>query len=158
VRRSDFAIAKLGGSRGPLTMFAIKAASVRICDYAPNSCSKSPRCGDCPSSRLPRPVRASCCQPPMSAQGQSRPNWAVRIMSGLPQIATELPTSLVVRFVPPLTDMPSLLCIRRAGRHTCCDNNTSRNGGSYVKKPQHRIFCRSVPRSGRDLDLRSCSK
>jgi hypothetical protein len=74
------------------------------------------------------------------------------------QIATELRTSLVVRFVPQLTDMPSLLCFRCAGRHTCCDNNKSRNGGSYVKKPQHRIFCRSVPRSGCDLDLRSCSK
>jgi hypothetical protein len=40
-----------------------KAASVAHCDYAPNSCSKSPRCGDRPSSRLPRPVRAACCLP-----------------------------------------------------------------------------------------------
>ena len=32
--------------------------------------------------------------------GQSRPNWAVCTMSGLPPLATELPTLLVVRFVP----------------------------------------------------------
>ncbi len=31
---------------------------------------------------------------------QSRPKWAVRTMSGLPPLATELRTSLVVRFVP----------------------------------------------------------
>jgi hypothetical protein len=35
----------------------------------------------------------------MSHMGQSRPNWAFRAMSGLPPIATELRTSLVVRFV-----------------------------------------------------------
>jgi hypothetical protein len=32
--------------------------------------------------------------------GHSRPNWAVCAMSGLPPIATELRTSLEVRFVP----------------------------------------------------------
>jgi hypothetical protein len=31
--------------------------------------------------------------------GHSRPNWAVRAMSGLPPLATELRTSLEVRFV-----------------------------------------------------------
>jgi hypothetical protein len=36
----------------------------------------------------------------MSELGHSRPNWAVRTMSVLPPIATELPTSPVVRFVP----------------------------------------------------------
>ena len=36
----------------------------------------------------------------MSEVGQSRPNWAVRAMSGLPPIATELRTSREVRFVP----------------------------------------------------------
>jgi hypothetical protein len=36
----------------------------------------------------------------LSGTGQSRPNWAVRAMSGLPPSATELRTSLVVRFVP----------------------------------------------------------
>jgi hypothetical protein len=36
----------------------------------------------------------------MSHLGQSRPNWAVRAMSGLSPLATELRTSLVVRFVP----------------------------------------------------------
>src|SRR5450631_2232473 len=36
----------------------------------------------------------------MSAVGHSRPNWAMRAMSGLPPLATELRTSLEVRFVP----------------------------------------------------------
>jgi hypothetical protein len=36
----------------------------------------------------------------MSLLGQSRPNWAVGTMSGLTSPATELRTSLVVRFVP----------------------------------------------------------
>jgi len=35
-----------------------------------------------------------------SAQGHSRPNWVVRVTSAFPPIATELWTSLVVRFVP----------------------------------------------------------
>jgi len=37
---------------------------------------------------------------PMSAQGHFRPNWPVSAMSGLPPLATELRTSLVVRLVP----------------------------------------------------------
>ena len=36
----------------------------------------------------------------MSESGQSPPNWAARAMSGFPPLATELRTSLVVRFVP----------------------------------------------------------
>jgi hypothetical protein len=36
----------------------------------------------------------------MSELGHSLPNWAVRAMSGLPPIATELRTSLEVRLVP----------------------------------------------------------
>jgi hypothetical protein len=36
----------------------------------------------------------------ISAPGHSRPNWAIRLMSGLLLIATELRTSLEVRFVP----------------------------------------------------------
>jgi hypothetical protein len=36
----------------------------------------------------------------MSGLGHSRPNWAMRAMSGLPPLATELRTSLEVRFVP----------------------------------------------------------
>ena len=36
----------------------------------------------------------------MSHLGHSRPKWAVRAMSGSPPIATELRTSLEVRFVP----------------------------------------------------------
>ena len=36
----------------------------------------------------------------MSETGPSRPNWTSRILSGLPPLATELRTSLVVRFVP----------------------------------------------------------
>jgi len=36
----------------------------------------------------------------MSGSGQSLPNWAVGTMSGLPPLATELRTSLMVRFVP----------------------------------------------------------
>jgi len=35
-----------------------------------------------------------------SATGQSRQNWAIPAMSGLPPLATELWTSLEVRFVP----------------------------------------------------------
>ena len=35
-----------------------------------------------------------------SATGQSLPKWAVCAMSGLPPIATDLRTLLVVRFVP----------------------------------------------------------
>jgi hypothetical protein len=35
-----------------------------------------------------------------SASGQTLPKWAVNAMSGLPPIATELRTSLMVRFVP----------------------------------------------------------
>jgi hypothetical protein len=38
--------------------------------------------------------------PPMSQLGHSLPKWAVRTMSGLPSLATELRTSLVVRLVP----------------------------------------------------------
>ena len=34
------------------------------------------------------------------AVGHSRPRWSVRAMSGLPPLATELRTSLVVRFAP----------------------------------------------------------
>jgi hypothetical protein len=37
---------------------------------------------------------------PMSGWGHSRPKWAVYAMSGLPPLATELRTSLLVRFVP----------------------------------------------------------
>ena len=36
----------------------------------------------------------------MSQLGHSRPNWAIRTMSGLLPLATELRTSLEVRFVP----------------------------------------------------------
>ena len=36
----------------------------------------------------------------MSGPGLSRPNLAVRVMSGLLPLATELRTSLVVPFVP----------------------------------------------------------
>jgi hypothetical protein len=36
----------------------------------------------------------------MTGWGHSRPKWRVPAMSGLPPIATELRTSLVVRFVP----------------------------------------------------------
>jgi hypothetical protein len=37
---------------------------------------------------------------PTSEVGHLRPNWAGRVMSGLPSLATELRTSLMVRFVP----------------------------------------------------------
>jgi hypothetical protein len=37
--------------------------------------------------------------------GHSRPKWAVCTMSGLPPLATELRTSLVVRLVPILEVM-----------------------------------------------------
>jgi hypothetical protein len=55
----------------------------------------------------------------MSKIGHSRPNWAVRAMFGFPPIATELRTSLVVRFVPN-PDMhhdaePLLPAVRRLG-------------------------------------------
>jgi hypothetical protein len=43
--------------------------------------------------RLP-PIRVQ-----LPLKGQTRPNWAVRAMSALPPIATELRTSLEVRFV-----------------------------------------------------------
>jgi hypothetical protein len=36
----------------------------------------------------------------MSVLGHSRPNWPVRAMSGFPPLATDLQTSVVVRFVP----------------------------------------------------------
>jgi hypothetical protein len=36
----------------------------------------------------------------MSLVGQTLPNWAVGTMSGLSPLATELRTSLMVRFVP----------------------------------------------------------
>jgi hypothetical protein len=36
----------------------------------------------------------------MSHEGQTRPNWMVRATSVMPPIATELRTSLEVRFVP----------------------------------------------------------
>jgi hypothetical protein len=39
--------------------------------------------------------------------GHSRPKWAVRAMSGLPLIATELRTSLVVRSVPKAEVIPT---------------------------------------------------
>jgi len=42
----------------------------------------------------------------MSARGQTLPKWAVRTMSGLPPLATELRTSLVVRLVPD-SEMPA---------------------------------------------------
>ena len=40
----------------------------------------------------------------------SRPNWAVRAMSGLPPIATELQTSPAVRFVPIVLQTPKMPC------------------------------------------------
>jgi hypothetical protein len=40
----------------------------------------------------------------MSQLGQSRSNWAARVMSGLPPLATELRTSPEARLVP-LGDM-----------------------------------------------------
>ena len=46
----------------------------------------------------------------MSLMGQSRPNSVVRNMSGLPPLATELRTSLVVRFVPILLQKSFLGC------------------------------------------------
>ena len=62
----------------------------------------------------------------MSLWGHSRPKWSVRAMSGLPPLATELRTSLVVRFVPNpdttrygyhhLTGQTSLLLAPRATR------------------------------------------
>ena len=42
----------------------------------------------------------------MSLMGQSLPKWAIHPMSGLLPIATNLRTSLVVRFVP-TTDISS---------------------------------------------------
>jgi hypothetical protein len=45
----------------------------------------------------------------MSPVGHSRLNWSLYAMSGLPPIATELRTSLVVRFVPPISDMAGTL-------------------------------------------------
>jgi hypothetical protein len=45
----------------------------------------------------------------MSQLDHSRPNWVACLMSGLPPIATELRTSLEVRFVPTCD-------IERAGR------------------------------------------
>jgi hypothetical protein len=47
-----------------------------------------------------RAVRSLLCRNRTSVAGQSRPNWAARVMSGLAPSATELRTSLVVRFVP----------------------------------------------------------
>src|ERR1700694_2957468 len=47
----------------------------------------------------------------MSQVGQSRPNWAFRAMSVSPPSATELRTSLVVRFVPILLQKSA--CRRR---------------------------------------------
>jgi hypothetical protein len=41
-------------------------------------------------------IRANQARSP----GQLRPKWTARAMSGLPPLATELRTSLVVRFVP----------------------------------------------------------
>src|ERR1700752_3328672 len=41
-----------------------------------------------------------CPAMPESETGQSRPSWAVRLMSGLPPIATRQRTSPEVRFVP----------------------------------------------------------
>ena len=43
----------------------------------------------------------------MSVGGHSRPNWPVGAMSAIPPIATELRTSLVVRFVPKAEDRPT---------------------------------------------------
>jgi hypothetical protein len=42
----------------------------------------------------------------MSPVGHSRPKWAFHAMSGLSPIATELPTSEVVRLVPSTDVVP----------------------------------------------------
>jgi hypothetical protein len=51
-------------------------------------------------NRRPRYKRAMLALWLMTALGPSRPKWAVRAMSGLPPVATELRTSMAVRFVP----------------------------------------------------------
>jgi hypothetical protein len=58
-----------------------------------------------------------------SAMGQSRPNWAVRSMSGLPPIATELRTSLEVRFVPHRTFKSGPTTSARASVRTNAERN-----------------------------------
>ena len=55
---------------------------------------------ECVCVHIRRGFRAAIGPKVASALGQSRPNWAVRTMSGLPPLATELRTSLLVRFVP----------------------------------------------------------
>jgi hypothetical protein len=46
--------------------------------------------------------------------GQSRPNWAVGTMSGLTSPATELRTSLVVRFVPIVLKNSKIAVLRKS--------------------------------------------
>ena len=50
--------------------------------------------------RPPGTYRAAAGLGPTSEMGRSQPNWAFCAMSGLPALATELRTSLLVRFVP----------------------------------------------------------
>ena len=52
----------------------------------------------------------------MSQLGHSRPNWPIRAMSVIPLIATELRTSLVVRFVP---TQESILSLRVDATEVC---------------------------------------
>jgi hypothetical protein len=46
----------------------------------------------------------------MTEMGHSRPNWTVRAMSAFLPLATELRTSLEVRFVPIVVDRESIAC------------------------------------------------
>ena len=58
----------------------------------------------------------------MSESGQSPPNWAARAMSGFPPLATELRTSLVVRFVP-FPEFGAVLNDFRFGKWKWQENN-----------------------------------
>lgn len=61
-------------------------------------------CTSDPLSALPDDRFESLGRDGLPSSGHSRRKWAVRAMFGLPPMATELRTSLAVRFVPS-TDM-----------------------------------------------------
>ncbi len=75
----------------------------------------------------------------MSAQGQSRPKWAVRVTSAFAPIANKLRTQLVVRSVPD-SEVPDFVTLLLSTRESClgADVTSLRLGVRYDDKTDQR--------------------
>jgi hypothetical protein len=77
----------------------------------------------------------------ISEKGQSLPKWADRAMSGLPPLATELRTSLEVRFVARTDIAPySITSVVRVHQHgACIADNNHQDMGQLARGPTSKI-------------------